>query len=95
MLKRVSQADLDQLCRVVNTRLGVPLEPWERDSGGRFRANIGSCYIAGSLGGVALEQIVGESGGVRVLLSASTKGELAGLMRAYLLGLESCEKNHE
>jgi hypothetical protein len=35
--------------------------------------------------------MVSESGGVRDLLSAPTKGELAGLMRAYLLGLEFCE----
>jgi hypothetical protein len=91
-MNRSTSKQLQALCDVINTRMGVDLDPWTQDVEGHYRANIGSVYIAGSLGRAALEQMVNEDGGVRVLLSASAKGDLADQMRAFLEGWGACEK---
>ena len=90
MAQRITQANLERLCSHVNKLLDRPATHWECDDDGRWRGQIGNFYIDGAYGGVALHEVVTESGGVRDVLSTGhvPKRELYEKMHAWLSGIE-------
>lgn len=92
MADRITSRDLEQLCRIVESRLTYPAGGpiWSRNDAGENVARIGAYYIDGAYGGVALYRIVTAGGGVTDVFSAGhmPKRELYNRMRAYIQGLE-------
>lgn len=96
MTDRITQKDLEQLCRIINGAVnGDPdLEPYGRTEDGTFRANIGAYYIDGAYGGVALYRICTEGGGVtdESHMGHQPKRELYRFMHGYLDGIEAARE---
>jgi len=86
---RISEKQLDVLCDRLNTTLNRPLKPWVRENG-KNKAQIGNIHVYSCLGVWALHGMVNDCGGVRVIVSGSTKRECFDQGHAYLRGVESC-----
>lgn len=90
MTIRITDKDLDNLCNRMNETLGKPLKPWIREND-RNKAQIGNIHVYSCLGVYALHEMVNEGGGVRVIVSGSTKRECYDLGHAWLNGCERCQ----
>jgi hypothetical protein len=92
MPDRITQRDLEQLCRVVNNAVnGSPDgEVWIRTPDGDLHARIGAFYIDGAYGGVALYRVVTEGGGVSDVFGCGhvPKRNLYDRLQAFLRGME-------
>lgn len=98
MSDRITNAALDQLCVILNKQTGANTEPWTRDEVpqgsskrvGDLHANIGTFYIDGAYGGVALYRMVTDGGGVTDVLSCghTTKRDLYNRIRALMIGID-------
>ena len=64
MTKRITNADLEFVVRQINEALGQPTEPYVRDADGRFRCVAGVYTLGGAYGGVRIERIANDAGGV-------------------------------
>lgn len=91
MTNRVTNADLERVCRLINSALGLTShEPYlvKGSKEGPPIHNVGCVYLGGAYGGVRIEQMC-EGGGCRDLLSTGydTKRLVYGRACAYLEGL--------
>ena len=93
-MTRITRKDLDQACRVLNTRAGFADTPLWRRVEDRNVATIGMFYVEGAYGGWALYQMVNDGGGVRDVFrnGFAPARELYGLMRAYMTAQEDAEQ---
>jgi len=91
MADRITNAHLEQLCKVINRAMGTAEKPYTKGGDGEYHSNIGNYHIDGAYGGVALEQFANEGGGVRSIFSYRhiTKRDLYNRMRAFLDGVEA------
>lgn len=88
-MERTTKQELQSLCDWINKLTNSPMEPWTVDDAGKYRANIGNYHISGAYGGVSLERMVTDGGGVQSIFGGFTpKRELADKMRAFIKGLE-------
>lgn len=85
---RITEKDLDILANRMNKTLKRPLKPWVRE-GDKNKAQIGNIHVYSCLGVVALHEMVNEGGGIRVLVSGSTKRECYDQGHAWLRGYEA------
>jgi hypothetical protein len=77
-MNRVINADLERVVTRLNRSNGIENPAWNV---------IGSYHIGRAYGGVRLEQITNESGGIRVITSGyTTKRECLAEMQAYANG---------
>lgn len=91
MSDRITNKNLEDLCRVVNNTMNGNVRPlYQRDQHGNTVANIGAFYVDGAYGGVALYRMVTEGGGVTDISRRGhmTKRELYDFMQAFLTGVE-------
>jgi hypothetical protein len=79
------QAKIDRLNRVT----GSPAEPYTDG-----KANIGNYHLSHAYGGVCLHRMHNSGGGVSSPLSTGhvSKRELAGLLSAFIAGIESTKE---
>ena len=66
--------------------LGEEMEPYTNKNG--YKANIGTFYVDGGNGGVALERVVSETGACNVIFYRSTKRVLYDKVHAMIRGVE-------
>ena len=95
-MDRITDKHLKVLCDRINRAHGVALEPYTRTDDGKLRGNIGSHYISsGAYGGVNLERIVNEAGGITNPLSCGhlPNRDLYNRMQAYLCGLDDAKSS--
>lgn len=90
MKTRITERDLENVCRRINQTTGNHTEAYTRDASGKYTANIGSYTLSAAYGGWKLEQIV-SGGGVRTVSSGGyiPKRELYNQMQAFLSGIEA------
>ena len=90
-MHRITNKDLERLCERINDLTGSPKTGWTKKQDGGFVANIGHYYIDGAYGGVALERMVTDGGGVEAVFSCGhvTKRDLYNRMHAFLDGFEA------
>ena len=90
-MERITAAMLEKKVTRLNLLTGNPPEPYTKRPDGKYVSNIGNYHISGAYGGVALEQMVGTSGGVRSVFSCGyvSKRELYGLINAYIEGVKA------
>lgn len=87
MAQSVTQKHLEALALRLNQLTGNDPVAWKRE-GNHNVASVGNYHVSGQYGGVSLEQMMNESGGVRTVFGTTTKRELAELMRAYMAGMQ-------
>lgn len=88
MTDRITNAHLNGLCHWLNVCTGNPHTYCQNTD--TFTANVGHYYIDRAYGGVALCQVLNESGGVVDVLGSGhvTKRDLWNRMQAFSRGLE-------
>lgn len=83
-MRRISEKDLAQAVRTLNTEMGLPLEPYTKRTDGTYYEN----YLLDiANGGFALSQ-KSATGGERRILDRTTKRELHGQICALVQGIE-------
>ena len=93
-MERITKENLEALVGRINKITNSPMTSYTRNGveGNRkpgFTANIGNYHLSWAYGGVKLERMHNEGGGVECISSGGygTKRELYNWMQAYLLGL--------
>ena len=89
-MERVTEKMLQYKIDYLNEITGNPLKPWEKDSDGKMRANIGNYHRSGAYGGVALHQMMNDGGGVNDPFRSGhmPKRELYNRICAMIAGIE-------
>lgn len=89
-MERITDKNLQALCDRINRIKGSPMEPYSKGEDGRYVANVGNYHLSHAYGGVSLECMINEAGGVSTPFGCGhvTKRDLWNRMQAYLLGLE-------
>jgi len=64
MSNRITIKQLESIVEGINRATNSPLEPYTRDENGKWRANIGNFHLSQAYGGVELQRMVTEGGGV-------------------------------
>jgi hypothetical protein len=88
-MSRITQKDLEYLVLELNRSTGKPIEPYTKQSDGSFKSNTG-CYILDyAYGGVALNKLVTDGGGVMRISKDGygTKRQLHDFIVAILTGM--------
>jgi hypothetical protein len=85
-MTRITEKQLQALCDRINRATGSPMQPWVDG-----KAQIGNYHISFAYGGVNLERMHNEGGGVSCPIGMGhvPKRELWDRMQAYLSGLET------
>jgi hypothetical protein len=85
MQNRVTEKHLQAIVDRLNRITGSPMKPYEGN-----KAQIGNYHLSHAYGGVCLHRMHNDAGGVSSPLSTGhiTKRELAGLMHAFMAGME-------
>ena len=95
-MERITRKDLEYLVECINEATGSPKASYTKrekatstDPG--YRANIGNYHLSYAYGGVKLERMYNEGGGVNTVSTGGfgTKRELYDWMRAFLAGMEA------
>ncbi len=88
-MKRITEKDLERLCKRINEATGSPVQTYSRNDDGKLVAQIGNYHISHSYGGVCLHRISSAGGGVMTPLSYGhvPKRDLYNQMCAFLSGL--------
>jgi len=94
MTDRITEKMLQIKVDYLNELTGNPIESWTKRANGGYTANIGNYYVDGAYGGVALDQITNEGGGVTDVFSNGhmPKRELFYRISAYIDGIETGRK---
>jgi len=89
-MQRVTKKDLENIVLQINEATGNPTMPYTRQENGKLKANVGNYHLSWAYGGVCLEQMSNEGGGVRTVLYTgyTTKSRLMDALQAYLAGIE-------
>lgn len=92
-MTKITQRDLDGALRGLNIIAGFTPEEadaplYSRDENGTHRAMVGRYTLAGAYGGIQLQQVVNEGGGVRAITQGyGTKREVYYQIHAYREGM--------
>lgn len=94
-MRRITQADLEAIVSRINRMTNSPLESWTKDKAGKFKANIGNYHLDWAYGGVSLDRMQSEGGGVTDVLQCGhvTKRELYNMLHSFVAGIETSEKS--
>lgn len=83
---RITDKDLEAVVRRLNIETGSPVESYVKDETGKFRSQPGNYHLDYAYGGVAVDRMVGTSGGVTVVIERGTKRETYEKLHAFLRG---------
>lgn len=88
-MNRITEKHLQAVVDRLNRITGSPLEPYVNG-----KAQIGNYHLSHAYGGVCLHRMHNEGGGVSSPLSTGhiTKRELAGLLHAFIAGINTSEE---
>jgi len=87
---RITETMLKAKVQYLNKITGNALDPYRKNAQGKLVSNIGNYHISFAYGGVSLEQMTNEQGGVRSVFSTGhiSKRELFNRLCAYIQGIE-------
>jgi len=94
-MNRITQADLEQCCRVLNSGCGYDLEPHGSDEDGKYKPNPNVYHLDYAYGGVALGQMMPTGSGSRRISNGGfgTKRELYTFMTGMIQGFDAGAKS--
>ena len=89
-MERIRESTLQALTNRLNKLTGSPTESWTKNGDGQYKANIGNYHIDHAYGGVSLERMMNDGGGVTCPLGLGhvSKRELYEQIHAYIRGIE-------
>ena len=91
-MERITQKMLEIRVKHLNEITGNPVTSYTRTDSG-MKANIGNYHLDFAYGGVALEQMMNEGGGVNDIFGGHMpKRELFERLIAYIAGIEEGQK---
>lgn len=90
MTNRITEKMIEARVTYLNELTGNPIEPWLRNGEGRSKANIGNYHTSHAYGGVNVQQMTNEGGGVcePIQCGHSPKRELFDKLCAFINGIE-------
>jgi len=93
-MERTTQKHLEALCDRLNKLTNSPMKAYEKDSDGKYVAQIGNFHLDMAYGGVMLVRMQNSGGGVNCPIGQghTTKRELYEKLSAYIAGIESVKK---
>lgn len=88
-MDRITDKHLDVLCDRLNRLTNSPMKPYLDG-----KAQVGNYYVSHAYGGVCLDRMHNDGGGVTTPLSGGhiPKRELYNLMQAFIAGLETAKQ---
>lgn len=95
MSNRVTAKMLENLCAIINAEMGTPAAQWTRHEDNRVTSNEGHYGLYQCLGVCNMVQVVGESGGIRTIVHASTKSECYARMQVWRDGARAARESME
>ena len=88
-MNRITEKQLQALVDSINERMGTPMVPWTRKDG-KLVANLGNWHLSWAYGGVTVNEMMNEAGGVNCPLGlGGPKRELETKLRAFIAGMQS------
>jgi hypothetical protein len=93
IMNRITESQLLNLIKRLNNLTGNPEQGYTETETG-FKANVGNFYLSHAYGGVALMQMVNESGGCSMPLMQghTTKRDCYDQIYAFIKGIEYFKK---
>lgn len=93
-MQRITEKMLQARIDYLNQITGNPATPYTRAPGERMKANIGNYHLSSAYGGVNLNQMHNDGGGVTCPLGSyhRPKGELMRELDAFIAGFELARK---
>lgn len=94
MRSKITEKQLQYLVDEINRATGSPMVPWSHNEPGPgHHANIGNYHLSFAYGGVCLNRMMNEHGGVNCPLGMGhgPKRELYEKMRAFLDGMSAAK----
>jgi hypothetical protein len=90
-MDRITEKDLKAIAARINEVTGSPMATWTRTDDGGMVANVGNYHLSFAYGGVNLERVTNQGGGVTCPLGMGhgPKRALWDKMQAFLSGLEA------
>ncbi len=90
MRRNISKSDLQYLVDELNKVTNNPIDSYTKTNEGQYRANIGNYHLSWAYGGVSLQRMTNEGGGVSNVSHSGhgTKRELYNYLIALLDGIE-------
>lgn len=93
-MERITVKHLQGMINRLNRLTNSPAEPYGKDEHGKFKANIGCFHLSHAYGGVQLDRICNEAGGVSTPLGLGhgPKRDLYDRIYAYIRGIEDAQE---
>lgn len=91
-MNRITEKQIQTRIDYLNRITGSPATPWTRGED-RHKANIGNYHLSGAYGGVCVNRMHNEFGGVTCPLGSyhRPKRELFDELNAFIAGIESAQ----
>ena len=91
--KKMLQLKVDYLNKITDN----PETPWSRDDDGNLKANIGNYHLSGAYGGVNVEQMMNDGGGVHCPINYGhiPKRDLFEKLSSFINGYELAIRNQD
>lgn len=93
MSTRTTRAELEQLVKNLNNRLGRPEYGWYTAPNGENVCRVGAMYLDISYGKPRLQEVVHASGGAREIGPRLPSGQMELQLQSMLYGVELAEAN--
>jgi hypothetical protein len=97
IINRITDAHLQALCDRINRATGSPAQPYVKQADGTHAAQIGCYHLSHAYGGVNLQRMCNDAGGVSTPLHYGhvPKRDLANRLQAFLAGIEAARSTVE
>ena len=94
-MQRITKADLEGVCRMINKLTGSPEEPYTKGEDGQWKPNGGCFHLDWAYGGVGLQRMAKTGSGTEKILGGfMPKRELYEKMHAMIQGIHAGTKNY-
>ena len=89
-MNRITEKNLEHLVERINILTKNPIKPYTMQKNGKYKANVGNHHLDWAYGGVQLNIMCNESGGVShvIYTGFTTKRNLYDQISAFIQGLE-------
>ena len=91
-MARITRKQADEMARILNNQLGLPVEPYAQNEAGEYRAQIGCIHICSQNGTNNVYQMDNKSGGCRGLAYGLTMGECYLWLQAAVEGARQAQR---
>jgi hypothetical protein len=95
MSNRITEKDLQQIVRVLNSTCGHALENYSKDADGHYKPNPNVYHLDHAYGAVSLDQMMPTGTGVRSVLHRGTKRDLYHRISAMIDGVRAAQGQNQ